>query len=630
MDSGFLAPGEAFEDDYDVMRRLLPEEVLGIMDQLLCCEMAWHQGYPLSQTIFTSHYIDKILNSNSDDIATSHFRTKAPSSKDHLVDLVLHAYCLSLIKGCDLVIQKITSTHYYEEEDFSTHTYGRDLIPEITAVDIQTYIQTAIKTVEKEIPSLISTELWTGIRSRLLIRSALLGVMDPNAMPSPKDWISISSTLPTVETTHPLGRPVLSSFSPKIQRRLASTVPPRPIVELSFQDAYLALLRLCCDCSEATRIIDIQPDAAEQLKSLLWSFSSRKPEPLAYARAYLSAPILSCDDQGFEQLLRTDLAELVLPADPILDPTNWTFEPPQNLSAIGHPRFEIANAISNFTASVVTMMGGYLDFFRALCSNRCRLRRNLTHIAQGFENVQQELTDSLDEVLRNSSADSIPRPLETWVQHQKIRIMEWVVLLGFELDIYLPDEHAEMYFYLTHLAEHRARILENVHGLLSDRYVEVERRRMRASEAAEIHRSVIFVSALLHEARGIVALANALHALYTCLSYQGCISQAARNSKYRNPRLQYEIRFKPFLTIEDPRLPTFEEFEAALHLAGPFESPTVESDEMVRMFTESVEACVKEAKSNFAALKRMGRDKALCVGVEDWEKVYPGPYLPNY
>ena len=39
MDSGFLEPGECLEDDYDVLRELLPEEVLGIMDQLLCYEV---------------------------------------------------------------------------------------------------------------------------------------------------------------------------------------------------------------------------------------------------------------------------------------------------------------------------------------------------------------------------------------------------------------------------------------------------------------------------------------------------------------------------------------------------------------------------------------------------------------
>lgn len=42
MDSGFLTSGESAEHDYDVLRELLPEEVIGIMDQMLCFEVRFH------------------------------------------------------------------------------------------------------------------------------------------------------------------------------------------------------------------------------------------------------------------------------------------------------------------------------------------------------------------------------------------------------------------------------------------------------------------------------------------------------------------------------------------------------------------------------------------------------------
>ena len=40
MDSGFLAEGESHEDEFDVLRVLLPEEVVGLMDQMLCYEVS--------------------------------------------------------------------------------------------------------------------------------------------------------------------------------------------------------------------------------------------------------------------------------------------------------------------------------------------------------------------------------------------------------------------------------------------------------------------------------------------------------------------------------------------------------------------------------------------------------------
>jgi len=41
MDSGYLLPGDTLEDDYDVKKDLLPEEVVGIIDQLICHEVGF-------------------------------------------------------------------------------------------------------------------------------------------------------------------------------------------------------------------------------------------------------------------------------------------------------------------------------------------------------------------------------------------------------------------------------------------------------------------------------------------------------------------------------------------------------------------------------------------------------------
>lgn len=40
MDSGYLEPGETMEDDYDFSQPLLPEEIIGIIDQLLRHEVS--------------------------------------------------------------------------------------------------------------------------------------------------------------------------------------------------------------------------------------------------------------------------------------------------------------------------------------------------------------------------------------------------------------------------------------------------------------------------------------------------------------------------------------------------------------------------------------------------------------
>lgn len=49
MDSGCVKSEEELEETYDVSRQLLPEEVLGIIDQLLCLEVtSSREGFSFS------------------------------------------------------------------------------------------------------------------------------------------------------------------------------------------------------------------------------------------------------------------------------------------------------------------------------------------------------------------------------------------------------------------------------------------------------------------------------------------------------------------------------------------------------------------------------------------------------
>lgn len=52
-----------------------------------------------------------------------------------------------------------------------------------------------------------------------------------------------------------LGAQVPDSFSWKIQRKLASTVPPRPMVNINFDDALAHLRRLCQDAIDLQEVI---------------------------------------------------------------------------------------------------------------------------------------------------------------------------------------------------------------------------------------------------------------------------------------------------------------------------------------------------------------------------------------
>ena len=77
--------------------------------------MAWHMGYPLSQSLFTSLYIDRLLWPEPRTLEDARFDRGSPSKQDQgLLHLVLRVFCLGIIKTCDFIHRRVSTEHYYE------------------------------------------------------------------------------------------------------------------------------------------------------------------------------------------------------------------------------------------------------------------------------------------------------------------------------------------------------------------------------------------------------------------------------------------------------------------------------------------------------------------------------------
>lgn len=59
-----------------------------------------------------------------------------------------------------------------------------------------------------------------------------------------------------LENSMAIGKPVEEAFSLKIQRRLASTVPPRPIIKISLESAITYLKRFFQDAIDLQEFLD--------------------------------------------------------------------------------------------------------------------------------------------------------------------------------------------------------------------------------------------------------------------------------------------------------------------------------------------------------------------------------------
>ena len=489
--------------------------------------------------------------------------------------------------------------------------------------------------------------LCKAIRSRLELRKDFLRALD---LDLPLDQISYSWSpvlkgIDALKNTHQLGKAVTGAFSPKMQRRLASTVPPRPIVELDFKDALEKLQHIAADCEEATRFVGLPQDPLEY-QSFLWHFASRNPPPLAYARSYLSTLLFHPDVLNTSvSLPLADCKSLVFPVSPVLDSINWSFSPPRNPLLPKPPRLQFALLIDEF---IDRASQSYIDLWIAMGQNRCRLRRMLTHVITGWDLLQvdaslidQDITQAASEL--GVSDQVMQFSLSTWVYHKKLCMIEKVILLGFEQDIYLPDEYGGMYLFLSLIATRRRELLKRIES-----HYQLQRTRLSGAqkslrEIRELETEALpYLSSLLAETEATASLSLALARFYIVLLYLRLLPIPTR--PFSTEKLRYEVRMKPFLALSPPEAPPFEEFKQHTSPFGSLPSPNSTSsslppsaaaaavDEATPAFTTAVnnpsselwseiENHIKSAKSALQEYKRLGVKAAKAEGVEkSWER----------
>lgn len=209
-------------------------------------------------------------------------------------------------------------------------------------------------------------------------------------------------------------------------------------------------------------------------------------------------------------LLLTDIRELVLAGDALLSPTNWTSENPND------PRHLSAMKIDEFIAKA---QDEYLNLYRMTLQNRCRMRRTFAQSIAILDSLQAE-AEYLDADLHAITNTAPFRfaggieplqffPLAAWVYFHKLRVMEWMLGLGFELDVYLPDELAGMYKLIEQISATRAEHLAHIDFFAKLRLQRLERSG-KTPEAEECRRSRSFIKVLIAQARGTSSLAGAL------------------------------------------------------------------------------------------------------------------------
>lgn len=105
--------------------------------------------------------------------------------------------------------------------------------------------------------------------------------------------------------------------------------------------------------------------------------------------------------------------------------------------------------------------------FRLRYEYSCHQRKTI--ISDKIYSQSEEIDSELRELTKEDpqttpNGPSYSFPLSSWVYLYKLRQMEWIILLGFELEVYQPHEFAGMYWYLQHYVRTKIGHIERIRG----------------------------------------------------------------------------------------------------------------------------------------------------------------------
>jgi N-alpha-acetyltransferase 35, NatC auxiliary subunit len=447
----------------------------------------------------------------------------------------------------------------------TSHIFHRELLHRFSTEEIETTVESALKWLEG---TEIEASRRTAIKHRLESRREILRLFKTASDPALLSECSSGMCLVLlneIKLSTRLGAPILESFSLKIQRTLASSVPPRPMIKIEDHQVFSFMTQLLIDLSQVHELLTL--DHPGRLLPGFWTFMSRTPPSSVYVRAVTQSIVGRQDDLPgkctLKEFMFKDLRRLVLPGSVLLDSALDIVKLPSD------QRFQVTRQLDDF---VFKCGQSYLNIYRTYCLNRCRIRRTLCHAVMEWDGIQAdaEECDAAIQLLTNEHPQSYPLgdpltysyPLSSWIYHHKLDQMETIILMGFELSIYAPDEIPKLYWHLSQIIAVHVSHLDRMSHFADQ--ITQSHGTSTLPEQANTAEKVDCLKELYREyarLKAIEALALSLHLVHVFLLRNSLSQRPPR--QYNDDQLRYELRMRPFLTMSVPNPMPFDEYQEA-------------------------------------------------------------------
>jgi hypothetical protein len=514
-----------------------PEKVTKLIDMLIAREMSWHTGPMLIQTVLSCVYVEYILSKYTEISQSGPPGDVAAYMEEHVkqaaeVDSwkgVFTAYVLGLAKSISLSIALMDPgvAAIYPEEDIVPIS-SLSLLEDASIESVTRCIEAAAR--------------WCGIQkqsdvaTRLLFRAEWLYILKQRV---PRKMVHIEKALDLLRKTDQVSiaedEPLNRAFSDGIQTRANYASPMRQLQSFAIDKAYEQFEWIVDSIGGLSKVHQLE--TSTDLLGFFVMFAARRPRPIPIIRAFLKSAMGPTHllGQSFKSWVTKDIKALSGAGFSFLD------SPKPKMKALLEPFMHQAAQC-------------YADLFTIMCQNRPRQRQNLSHAVVSWDSLQVVADDlakelgALEDVppYQTPNGDVFVDPISLWVYIRKVFIMVWVVLMGFELNIYKHWEYCRMYYTAEVL-------LESIEQRLYAISAHLETKRLQRSH------SYTYVSSLRHECSMFRLLCSANGNVGLALDKLGLTRLPPASAT--SPELLYALRMKPFSSVGFPEVPSYERYK---------------------------------------------------------------------
>lgn len=434
---------------FDSLTPLLPEEVCWMIDRAFSCEMAWHAGCTLSQTVFSFLYVHALPNMDPDTIAQSHHRESDRARPIELVSVVLRASVLGLLKCCDLAWRELIKGNVYDSEDWQSEKCDVPMSETYPVSRILGILDEACIWVRNS--SRVRSTWRTALFHRLVLRKTLVEIL--SALLS-KDYFRFQ---PLVETARTMlqhvrasppppprpSSPALRAFDPQFPRVLVSAIPLHPI-QLPDQSSVWDTLTGLLDSVEQLAILTEIPDLSTwDVVGTLRIWQPKPNQSLAYIRSAFQSAIY---ENGiilnkFLQKHAVDcffMEALQISYDSFISSFQTRWVGPDSLP-LGH----IERTITQLVVGRI----------KSHWYNPSRRRRYCMKSLFDWHELYALLTDVQKHLAPVQSGIDVVGRLRPVVLMYRFETIREVILSGFQLALYSANERPFAYWYLAQVLE---------------------------------------------------------------------------------------------------------------------------------------------------------------------------------